>query len=196
MASPLEIKLLWNTRQLLWMAQVISWKLHTANSGWWGLFFLFNCIIRCTSRLSSWSCAVFVIHQWYHYQHQWYHYTNINSQLRLFAEDCLIYIPNFNLTCWPSNPPGWFRHFDCMHGPGHDKWNLMSPKCKILQVSTHCTKSLYSVLPDVWHSFRNCWATQLPRSVSTSKNVMATPDCISNKAIPLRVLAQKSLALS
>ena len=96
---------LWITRQSTWMTQAIYWKSHKTNSGWWYLFFLFICIIRCSLRFNSWPCAVFTITDIT---------TNINSQLHLLADVWLFDLLTYNFNCWPSNPLGWFGYFGCM----------------------------------------------------------------------------------
>ena len=67
--------------------------------------------------------------------------TNINSQLRLFTDDCLIY----QIVTSPADHQILQDDLDTLTAWSRT-WQMEFniSKCKILQVSTYCTKSLYS----------------------------------------------------
>ena len=128
------------------MAQVISWKSHTTSSGWWCLYSSCSTVSSGFPQGSVLGPVLFLL-----YINDIT--TNINSQLHLFADDCLIFLIVTSpaghqilqddldtLTAWSRT---WQMEFNIS-------------KCKTLQVSTTVPKA--SILPDVQHSFRNCWA--------------------------------------
>ena len=89
----------------------------------------------------------------------------------------LFSLPTYKFSCWPPNPPDtlttWTRRW---------QMEFNASKCKIL-LSVYLLYLKPLLLPDVCHPFRDRWATQLLRSVSTSQTIWQPHiDSICNKA--------------
>ena len=124
---------------IIWMAWIIPYQLYTANSGSLNLILLwFQGLLRAWFLASYCFCYIT---------------TNVQSQLHLFADDCLVY----QLINSPVDHQILQSDLDTLI-TWTKRWQMEFnvSKCKTLQVSTHHTKSLFTY--QVWHSLINCWA--------------------------------------